>query len=231
MCLDVEHALKTRLMYDLSNNLEEDGYNIVNEYFEGRYDRLKDCLPKGTKSATAALIGSMLEDEEHIPLWSLVEVISFGRFIEIYELYYGMYGGEHYCSYLGSIKYLRNAAAHNTCLLNSLKKPSFSNITKTKDIMNRISKIKGVTTNNKKKMENPLIHDFVVLLFVYNDILSNKANQHLRDKGMNNIRTLFCDRMLRHQEYFEKNDALKSSYEFVRIIINHLSNTRSRPIH
>ena len=29
MCLDVEHFLKTRLMYDISINEAEDGYNIL----------------------------------------------------------------------------------------------------------------------------------------------------------------------------------------------------------
>lgn len=33
MCLDVEHVLKTRMLYDISRNAKEDGYNIVKKYF------------------------------------------------------------------------------------------------------------------------------------------------------------------------------------------------------
>ena len=33
MCLDVEHILKTRMLYDVSRNEKEDGYNIVKKYF------------------------------------------------------------------------------------------------------------------------------------------------------------------------------------------------------
>ena len=73
LCLDIEHILKTRLMRDVTNNDSEDGY--------------KD------KSSTADLIRKFEENEDTIPIWSFIETLSFGRFIELYELYYGVYGG------------------------------------------------------------------------------------------------------------------------------------------
>ena len=35
MCLDVEHILKTRMLYDVSRNEKEDGYNIDQKIFLG----------------------------------------------------------------------------------------------------------------------------------------------------------------------------------------------------
>lgn len=50
-------------------------------------------------------------------------------------------------SYLWSIKFLRNAAAHNNCLLNSLKAPYHITIHKTKEIQLEVSKIKTISSN------------------------------------------------------------------------------------
>lgn len=38
MCLDVEHALKTRLLKDMEDNPEEDGYDIIRRFIT-KYER------------------------------------------------------------------------------------------------------------------------------------------------------------------------------------------------
>ena len=86
-------------------------------------------------SESLCLCGFYSIEETEIPVWKMVEVLPFGMFIELYNLYYGMYGGKSYSAYLGSIKFLRNAAAHNVCLLNSLRKPYAIKINKCMDIM------------------------------------------------------------------------------------------------
>ena len=39
IALDIEHALKTQLLYDLSRNDIEDGYSIVSQYLSVDYNR------------------------------------------------------------------------------------------------------------------------------------------------------------------------------------------------
>lgn len=232
LCLDIEHVLKTRLMRDITNNDAEDGYNIVKKYVEQDYTVLSQLYSNKDKSATADLIKKFLEDEEKIPVWSFIEALSFGRFIELYDLYYGIYGGHSYSSYLGSVKFLRNAAAHNSCLLNSLRKPYSIKIRKNMDIMDALTKSKKFETSYKTKMENPVIHDFVVLLFVYYDILNTAANRNMRDKGMKNIKKLFYETMVRNDNkvYFAKNDVLVTNYRFICQVIDYLENCRNKPV-
>lgn len=227
MCLDIEHFLKTRLMYDVSINKEEDGYNIVKKYLDGRFDILSNLYRDTDTSATGGLIGKFHQNEDEIPIGSFIETLSFGRFIELYDLYYGTYGGKNYSSYLGDIKFLRNSAAHNTCLLNSLRKPYQVKINKTMDIMDILKKNKDLTTSYKDKMANPVIHDFVVLLFVYNDILNYPANRKLRAWGMGNVKHLFYEVMPRNKKYFLKNDVLCENYKFICIIIKYIDNLRN----
>ena len=230
MCLDIEHFLKVRLMYDISNNPKEDGYNIVSSFLDGHYDILANMYRDADKSASGDLVQKIHDDENEIPIWKIVETLSFGKFIELYNLYYGTYGGKNYCSFLGSIKFLRNAAAHNTCLLNSIRRPYKTKINKTQEITDILSKIKGIPTSYKNKMQNPVIHDFVVMLFVYNDILNYPANRDLRKEGMEEVNKLFKETFVRHKEWFAKNDVLKDNYEFICLILSYLENLRNGPV-
>ena len=213
LCLDVEHLLKTRLMRDIDCSV------------------MAGIKANKDKSATSDLIKNF-DENDNIPVWSFIETLSFGHFIELYELYYGVYGGHSYSSYLGSIKFLRNAAAHNSCLLNSMRKPYSIKIKKNKDIMDALAKSNKFSTSYKKKMENPVVHDFVVLLFVYYDILNTPANRNMRDKGMQQVKELFLKTMLRNDNanMFKKNDVLVENYHFICEVIAYLENSRNKPV-
>lgn len=71
--LDIEHVLKTRLMYDITKNEEEDGYNIVRKYVEYDYRVLEGIYKNIGNSATTELIKKFHEDEDKIPVWSFIE--------------------------------------------------------------------------------------------------------------------------------------------------------------
>ena len=232
LCLDIEHILKTRLMRDITENDKEDGYNIVRKYNAMDYSVIAGIKANKDKSATSDLIKKFDDAGDNIPVWSFIETLSFGHFIELYDLYYGIYGGHSYSSYLGSIKFLRNAAAHNSCLLNSLRKPYSIKIKKNMDIMDALSKSKKFSSSYKTKMENPVVHDFVVLLFVYYDILNTPANRSMRDKGMKAVRKLFFETMVRNdnRSLFIKNDVIMEDYRFLCGIIEYLENCRNRPV-
>lgn len=228
MALDIEHALKTRLLRDLSENAEEDGYNIVKQYFSFDYIRIKNLHNKVGNSVTSDLVKKRQENEDNYALWELVEVISFGEFISLYQLYYSTYPpkDKDFSNYLWAIKFLRNAAAHNNCLLNSLKAPYNVKIHKTKDIQFEISKIKTISQNTReKRMSNPIIHDFVILVYVYLTLIKDTAT---KKAGINQIHWLFNERMLIHKDYFEKNLVIIESYRFVVRIVNYFCNKYGR---
>ena len=56
MSLDIEHALKIQLLYDLTQNAAEDGYHIVKQYLDTDYMRIKALHNKIGKSAASDLI-------------------------------------------------------------------------------------------------------------------------------------------------------------------------------
>ena len=197
---------------------------------DNNYIVLKSLKSNQEKSASIDLIKKF--DEGNIPIWTLIETLSFGDFIKLYSLYYGVYGGYSYSAYLGSIKFLRNASAHNNCLLNSMRKPYSMKIRKNKEIMDVLAKSKKFTSSYKTKMENPVIHDFVVLLFVFYDIMNTPANRNMRDKGMSAIKALFFETMKRNDNVnlFIKNDVLVENYRFICDVIQYLENCRNKPV-
>ena len=114
---------KTRMLYDVSRNEKEDGYNIVKKYFWAYPNTKIEILQKANSyNFTSDLAEKHSMDEEY-SVWNLVELLSFGKFVELYTIYYQEYKSANYSDYLQSIKFLRNAAAHSNCLMSSIMKP------------------------------------------------------------------------------------------------------------
>lgn len=215
LSLDVEHYLKVRLMNDLSNNPHENGYNIVKTFLQYHPNAETDILSKANKySFCSDLVEKHIneyKEVQELSVWNIVELFSFGNFMELYDLYYQTYNSFNYSDYLKSIKFIRNAAAHNNCILSALKKPtSTKKFSKTKKLATTLGKIPEFRElpNKDAMMKNPVIHDFVTLLFVYNDVLKVSATKNVRNKKMEEIYYLFCNeegRIRKNKCYFEKN--------------------------
>ena len=116
-------------------------------------------------------------ESENYAIWNLIEVLSFGDFVRLYTLYDREYGNHNkgliQCLY--AVRCLRNAAAHNNCLLNSLRLPYTRKIHSSYSISRAVSQIPNgpKTTSREKKLANPVIHDFVAMLYVYKKIVSS----------------------------------------------------------
>lgn len=236
MTLDIEHFLKTRMMNDLCNNGNEDGYNIVKKYLTAYPGTISSINIKSESYSISSDLVDKHKESADYALWNIVEVLSFGKFVELYTLYYQEYKSHNYSDYLGSIKFLRNAAAHNNCLLSSLLKPhGTKKFKKTKQLTNALSKVKGISdTARVKKMENPIIHDFVSLLFVYNDLLKISATRKMRDAKMVELVNFFASdngRMKKNKKYFENNQTILESYKFILNIINYIVSQNNNPNH
>ena len=84
MCLDIEHALKVKLLNSIENNENEDGYNIV-EKLKERVPKMLSRIKQHDGSLYCKDIIQAYNDQ--YPVWVLVEVISFGDFTHLCALY------------------------------------------------------------------------------------------------------------------------------------------------
>lgn len=217
MTLDIEHFLKTQLIKDFQNNDAEDGYSIIDEFFK-RYPFIeKNIHVKGKNSTCTDLV---LKYQGNFAIWNVVEVLSFNDFTKLYQMYYKKYPSKHSMGdFLWSVRLLRNAAAHNSCLLNSLRTPYNYTVIPNKKVINYLSKIDGISrTARGNRMKNPVMHDFIVTLYVFNNVITSKK---VKEITMEELKDLLDNRMSRNKEFFEKNQVLTSHYDFAKKIVDY----------
>ncbi len=220
LTLDTEHFLKTQLIRDFSMNNEENGYDIIDELFS-RYPRAKENLESKARVKNSACYDLITKySREEFAIWNIVEVLSFGDFTKLYRMYYQKYETKGSMEkHLWSVNFLRNAAAHNNCLLNSLRTPYSKEIIPNERVMNFLSKIDGVSREARRnKMKNPVIHDFVVTLFVFYNVATSKG---IRKHTIAELKDLMDNRMLKHRNFFEDNQLIVSYHVFVKKIIDY----------
>lgn len=227
IAVDVEHFLKVGFIAHLSNNEKEDGYDLVQRFFKV-YPSMKDEVIEKSKNSYCRDLVLKLE-EEGFAAWNVIELLSFGQFIALYKLYSQNNGdwNKRICNLLTSAKAIRNAAAHNNCLLNSIYKPYSAhyqggeqeNINITRQLESAISKIPGLKSSKSrsKKMSNPVIHDFVALLYLFDKVVTSDTT---KKRTYERLYELFHVRMLKNRDYFSKNEQLTSCYEFVVKIVD-----------
>lgn len=213
------YFLKVQLIRDVSSNPVEDGYQIVEKFFSEN-SSVKNSISEKSKNSMCKDLVEKLESENYA-IWNLIEVLSFGDFVRLYTLYDREYGNHNkgliQCLY--AVRCLRNAAAHNNCLLNSLRLPYTRKIHSSYSISRAVSQIPNgpKTTSREKKLANPVIHDFVAMLYVYKKIVSSpRTAEHFTKE----LHDLFDIRMKRHSNYFESNECISSAYHFMKTVIN-----------
>jgi hypothetical protein len=228
---DIEHYIKKQLINDIANENEEDGYSIITEVFTE--ETIGDiCSLKVGKSACRDLI---LKYGTEWAVWNFVEILSLSETIRLYEFYYYKYPQKKHCSICGllySVRYMRNATAHNNCLLNSIRRGyttdgAVLNISLYTKLCNSqlISSPEAVASETatgeyaitsrrlKHWMENPIIHDFIATIEAYKKIVTS---QELKTYRLNCLYIFFTERVLRNKEYFIMNQSLVTAYKFIK---------------
>ena len=215
MCLDVEHSLKTRLLKDIEDNPEEDGYDIIRRFIT-KYERSCQNIQKHKSSEYCR---ELIEKYyPYFPAWVFVELISFGDVVKLYEYYSERYPGRLKDSeLLYSIRDLRNATAHSNCLINKLQKGTNKPSVK---IIKFVSNIDGIGTSMRtNKLSNKFLYDFITLLYVYSEFINVNI---VKEKRFKQIQEFIDGRVIKNREYFKKNECIKTAYIFVKKIIDYM---------
>ena len=215
MALDIEHSLKVILLNDIANNFKNNSYDIVSSFLTDNQKISQDIERHSTSNYCGDLINKY---SPNFPIWVLLEIISFGDLVKFYNFYSKNYKKLKDRKLLYSIRQIRNAAAHNNCLIYNLKstnsKTKLSINTKVNKYVSSFKKIKKDT--RKKKLRIKFFEDFITLLYAYK-IFVNSEN--LIEKTRKKLKAL-DRRMLKNKNYFLKNEIISSAYNFNKIIID-----------
>lgn len=160
------------------------------------------------------------------------KVLSFGDLIKLYELYYSLYpeqANEVASDLIWPLKFIRNASAHNNCLLNTLRKPYVythlydkkrRTIIVNKRLVSLLSSVPTITKNNrKKKMSNPVIHDFVASLFLLDEICTSQV---FKKKIFTEVKEFVDGRLIKNKDFFNFDNVFTTIYDFIRNIVDYL---------
>ena len=124
LCLDIENSIKTQLINNVTNNRQEDGYDLVKSYLsltDPNFYTLKVIQRHKSGEYSKELIKKYYP---YFPIWVLVEVIPFGSLIHICQYYEQNYRQKIILKnkFMNIIRDLRNASAHENCLINNINK-------------------------------------------------------------------------------------------------------------
>lgn len=217
--VDVEHTIKVKFLTDF-NKSTSDGYEIIDKFFMYYPDVKNKILEKRKTSYCADLIDKL--EYEGYAIWNIIELLSFGDFINLYELFYREYpeakDGILYTYPMRSIKSLRNAAAHNNCILNQLTRSRSNNTHVNKKVVSFVSQNNLIGKAQRINcMEMQAVHDFVTLLYVIHKAVNSEG---IKRKMIEELHWLIDGRFLKHKEYFQKNNSLMTVYDFMRKMID-----------
>ena len=120
MSLDVEHSLKTRFMALLTEDDQEDGYSIIEEFEDQFRDKFADVIAQFRANQYKK---DMFKKRPTLSVWVFLEIVSYGTFTSLAELYKekkelkkdSLYTNQH-----KFIKNIRNSCAHNNVFLINL---------------------------------------------------------------------------------------------------------------
>lgn len=233
MCLDIEHSLKVTMLSDIAeNNDDEDGYNIVKSFLEKNQFVLKDIFSKRYAAYVSGIIkdsftfdchtsnnkNTILDDIDiHCPVWAFMEIIGFGEFIKFYDYYYGYYQQKrNYINVLNLVKSLRNACAHNNCIIHDLRKGSCKYSHEISDFVSGICTISKSERKDKLTIR-PLL-EITALIYVYENTVFEPVKHH----RYNELKSLVNERMVKHADYFRDQQIISSSYNFIKKVVDFL---------
>ncbi len=230
MSLDIEHFQKVKLLKYISES-DNDGYEIVSSYLS----HLKKCdddisIPSKPYASIMSEIhrndnsdycgGIIKKYDGHYPVWAFVEIIPFGSFISFLK-YCGEYFNEKEFIdnfyLLKDVKRLRNAAAHNNCVIHNLLPNTARHKTNFK--VNRflantdfhISK-----DSRTRRMSNSAINDIVTLIYTHTSVVSSSGNLYAQSKSLKGV----VERCYKNIDFYKNNDTILNTFDFLKKVVD-----------
>lgn len=222
MCLDIEHAIKTKLINEVSMNSDEDGYEIVKKYFSSEdlnFYTLKSIRKHKSGEYCKNLISKYYP---YFPIWVLVELISFGELLHICQFYENTYNQILIPKnkFMNTIRDLRNACAHSNCLLNNLPTKMVPTKQPDSQITTFIRDLDVASARSRSKnLHKVFTYNFMTLLYVYNELLPERTKKTTFCK----LQEFMNTKVIRHKDYFLSNSQITSTYNFINKVIDKLA--------
>lgn len=182
MALNIEHFTKVALIGKVTECQQEDGYTIVQEYKKSltssQLNFLNDELSKSLKSPYCRDLYSHYLDD--MPIWVFTELLSFGSYIYFYLFCANRFEDKKMREYgfiMKKVKTIRNAAAHNNCIINCLKLKD--NPHKPSQLLdNELNKLCVSRRVRRNKLKNEATEQILSCFYAHKILVTSKGVHH-----------------------------------------------------
>ena len=226
--LDIEHFARMEVL-DKCEERGEDGYAIVQDYLHTSLNHKgRNSIEGGLKSRGADgdthdeysgdLIAKHLGQDEHLdrmPVWVFLETIEFRRFTDFYLFCAERWADEqmlqqHYV--LKSVKALRNACAHNSCILNGIGGSSAQSDKKANKLVTDSLNEHGMrrSKSRRKKLSNIRTAQMAATLYADSLFCKRPHTKQRHAEMLGELRCAWKDA----EGIFTKNPAITSFFDF-----------------
>ncbi len=225
--LDIEHFARTQVL-DSCEEYGEDGYQIVRDYAAYLNHKGRNHLEGGLRARGANgethdiysgdLIAKHIGENEHLdrmPVWVLLETIEFRAFCDFYLFCSQRWKDErmrqqHYV--LKSVRALRNACAHNSCILNGVGGASAKEDVKANELVTDSLNNHGIgrTKSRRAKLSNLRVSQIAATLYADSLFCTRPQTAERHTCALAELR-LDWENV---RNLFEKNPAITSFFDF-----------------
>lgn len=225
MTLNIEHFSKVHLLQVLQNK-GMDGYDIVQNYLQSLTDKSKKRLFSDINKNKDSiychdLYCKYINDDNSfskLPVWVLIEIISFGQYLDFYK----------YCANLledktlkdrfylmRTSKNIRNASAHNNCIINNLLLPQSKNFKPNFKLSTALSNVGMSKAQRKTHLNHIQTYQILVCLYTHILIVSSAGVHNTIAHQLHE----FSNRLYRDRDY-NRNNTIKYTFNMLQSIID-----------
>ena len=217
MAISIEHFSKVHLLKVLQKS-ESNGTQVVTDYVNQLTPSFRETLESELdKNKTSLYCGNLykkyLGNKIYCPVWVFVEMVSFGQYLHFYEVCAKRNQSQNKellrrLYLMRVVKDLRNACAHNNCIINDLRAQT------NRDPNEEIQKVfaslgfsKGVRSKHLKRVA---MYQIITTLYAHKEIVISPGvhkNIALKLRDLN-------DRFYRDRDY-SKNGIITSSFNIL----------------
>lgn len=212
--LSVEHSLKVNLLKDIQERCIDE-FDIVKNYLS-IYPKILDEIEFRRDTP---YVKNLLAKYTHpdYPIWVFLEVIPFGEFVNFYKYYCNEYScGEFSYDLLYNVRNIRNASAHNNCVIHDLVNKSGYYKNELVDILDSLLHNTRRRTI-QDRLKNNSVQDFISLLIAVNIVIKS---EELKTYYLKSIKDLFDQRMIRNAYLYKSSPALNQMYDFCKKVVD-----------
>lgn len=218
MALNVEHFAKVNLLGHVSEDSSEDGYSIVEDYVmelsPSQQARLNGKIENHKASEYCGCLIKKYNGQ--YPIWAFVEILSFGDFLHFYHHCAKKYSTnkrmtENFYLML-AVKSIRNAAAHNNCIINDLLSHLMDIKKLNYGMLRDLSCSKIISKQTRDTQLGKLrLQQLITLFYAHKTIVtSNGVHEHIAT-NLNE----FANRLFKNHDYAAC-EPLQKSLKFIK---------------